>query len=148
MFLAVQEIYWQQETLRQIMAVASDYSESQALVDISQQEEAEIRNNANSLVASAERIVKDFEGKISEDDTKKLGEQREALQKALDENKPSDELKKLSEELQQTMFAISQKAYEAVQKEGGEANSEANSEGAATDDKKDDDVIDAEFVKE
>ena len=33
----------QQETLRQIMAVASDYSESQALVDISQQEEAEIR---------------------------------------------------------------------------------------------------------
>ena len=78
---------------------------------------------------------------------KKLNEQKEALQKALDENKPSDELKKMSEELQQTMFSISQKAYEAVQKEGGEANSEANSQGAA-EDKKDDDVIDAEYTKE
>ena len=98
--------------------------------------------------AIAERIVKDFEGKISEEDVKKLTEHREALQKALDENKSSDELKKLSEELQQTMFAISQKAYEAVQKEGGDAQSEANSQGAASEDKKDDDVIDAEFTKE
>ena len=92
-------------------------------------------------------LTKDFEGKISEDDLKKLNEQKDALQKALDENKPSDELKKMSEELQQTMFSISQKAYEAVQKEGGEANSEANSQGAA-EDKKDDDVIDAEYTKE
>ena len=62
----------------------------------------------------------------------------------------ADELKKLSEELQQTMFAISQKAYEAVQKESGAANSEANSAGSenASSDKKDDDVIDAEFTKE
>ena len=111
-------------------------------------EEAEIKNNANSLISSSERIVKDFEGKISEEDVKKLTEHREALQKALDENKSSDELKKLSEELQQTMFAISQKAYEAVQKEGGDAQSEANSQGAASEDKKDDDVIDAEFTKE
>ena len=40
-----------------------------------------------------------------------------ALKKALDENKSNDELKKLSEELQQTMYSISQKAYEQVQKE-------------------------------
>ena len=122
-------------------------AEANASEDKKKKEEAEIRNNANSLISSAERIVKDFEGKISEEDVKKLGEQREAVQKALDENKPSEELKKLSEELQQTMFAISQKAYEAVQKEGGEASSEANSQGA-TEDKKDDDVIDAEYTKE
>ena len=122
-------------------------AEANASEDKKKKEEAEIRNNANSLIASAERIVKDFEGKISEEDTKKLGEQKEALQKAIDENKSADDLKKLSEELQQTMFAISQKAYEAVQKEGGEASSEANSQGAA-EDKKDDDVIDAEYTKE
>ena len=110
--------------------------------------EAEIKNNANSFISSAERLTKDFEGKISEEDLKKLNEQKDALQKALDENKSSDELKKLSEELQQTMFSISQKAYEAVQKEGGDANSEANSAGAASEDKKDDDVIDAEYTKE
>ena len=123
-------------------------AEANASEDKKKKEEAEIKNNANSLITSSERIVKDFEGKISEEDVKKLTEHREALQKALDENKSSEELKKLSEELQQTMFAISQKAYEAVQKEGGEAQSEANSQGAASEDKKDDDVIDAEFTKE
>ena len=125
-------------------------AEANASEDKKKKEEAEIKNNANSLITSSERIVKDFEGKISDEDVKKLTEHREALQKALDENKPSDELKKLSEELQQTMFAISQKAYESVQKEGGAANSEANSAGSenASSDKKDDDVIDAEFTKE
>ena len=125
-------------------------AEANATEDKRKKEEAEIKNNANSLIASSERIVKDFEGKISDEDVKKLTEHREALQKALDENKPVDELKKLSEDLQQTMFAISQKAYEAVQKDGGAANSEANSAGSenASSDKKDDDVIDAEFTKE
>ena len=122
-------------------------AEANASEDKKKKEEAEIKNNANSFISSAERLTKDFEGKIAEDDLKKLNEQKDALQKALDENKPSDELKKLSEELQQTMFSISQKAYEAVQKEGGDANSEANSAGAA-EDKKDDDVIDAEYTKE
>ena len=123
-------------------------AEANAAEDKKKKEEAEIKNNANSLIASSERIVKDFEGKISEEDVKKLTEQRENLQKALDENKSAEELKKLSEELQQTMFAISQKAYEAVQKEGGEANSEGASQESTTEDKKDDDVIDAEYTKE
>ncbi len=123
-------------------------AEANASEDKKKKEEAEIKNNANSFISSAERLTKDFEGKISEEDLKKLNEQKDALQKALDENKSSDELKKMSEELQQTMFSISQKAYEAVQKEGGDANSEANSAGAASEDKKDDDVIDAEYTKE
>jgi molecular chaperone DnaK len=47
------------------------------------------------------------------------------------------------------MFGISQKAYEAVQKEG-EAAQSANSESASSDSSSnnDDDVIDAEYVKE
>jgi molecular chaperone DnaK len=122
-------------------------AEANAAEDKRKKEDAEIKNNANSLISSSERIVKDFEGKISEDDVKKLTEQREALKKALDENKSADELKKLSEELQQTMFAISQKAYEAVQKEGESVNSD-NAQNSDSTDKKDDDVIDAEYTKE
>ena len=122
-------------------------AEANAAEDKKKKEEAEIKNNATSLIGSADRIVKDFEGKIDSADKAKLDEQKAALQKALDENKPTDELKKLSEELQQTMFSISQKAYEAVQKE---EQSTANSENASstTEDKKDDDVIDAEYTKE
>lgn len=122
-------------------------AEANAQEDKKKKEEAEIKNNATSLIGSADRIVKDFEGKIDAADKTKLDEQKAALQKAIDENKPTDELKKLSDELQQTMFSISQKAYEAVQKE---EQSTASSENASTseENKKDDDVIDAEYTKE
>ena len=104
-------------------------AEANAAEDKKKKEEAEVKNNAASLIASADRIVKDFEGKIDDADKSKLDEQKAALQKAIDENKGADELKKLSDELQQTMFSISQKAYEAVQKE--EQNT-ANSDSASS----------------
>ena len=119
-------------------------AEANAAEDKKKKEEAEVKNNASGLIGSAERIVKDFEGKIDSADEAKLNEQKEALKKALDENKSTEELKKLSDELQQTMFSISQKAYEAVQKEGDAAQS-SNAESSA---KAEDDVIDAEYVKE
>jgi len=128
-------------------------AEANAAEDKKKKEEAEIKNNASSMILSAERVLKDFEGKIDAADKSKLEEQKSALQKAIDENKSTDELKKLSEELQQTMFGISQKAYEAVQKEG-EAAQSANSESASSssdsssNNNGDDDVIDAEYVKE
>lgn len=126
-------------------------AEANSAEDKAKKEEAETRNNASSLIGSADRIVKDFEGKIDPAEQSKLDEQKEALQKALDENKSNEEIKKLSEELQQTMFAISQKAYEQVQKEGEAAS--ASSEGASSEDasstsSSDDDVIDAEYTKE
>ena len=123
-------------------------AEANAAEDKKKKEGAEIKNNANSLIVSAERLVKDFEGKISEDDTKKLNEQKETLKKALDEEKSVDELKKLSEELQQTMFSISQKAYEAASKEGDSATTENSSNNNDSSSNSDDDVIDAEYVKE
>ena len=125
-------------------------AEANAAEDKKKKEEAEVKNNASSLIASAERVMKDFEGKIDAADKSKLEEQKNALQKAIDENKSTDELKKMSEELQQTMFGISQKAYEAVQKEG-EAAQSANSENASSNsssNNNDDDVIDAEYTKE
>ena len=126
-------------------------AEANAAEDKKKKEEAEIKNNAASLIGSADRVMKDFEGKIDSADKSKLEEQKNALQKAIDENKSTDELKKLSEELQQTMFGISQKAYEAVQKEGASAQS-ANSENASSNNSSsnnnDDDVIDAEYTKE
>ena len=124
-------------------------AEANAAEDKKKKEDAEVKNNASGLIGSADRVMKDFEGKIDSADEAKLKEQKEALEKALNENKSPDELKKLSDELQQTMFSISQKAYEKVQKEGDSAQSaNANSGSQETSDKKDDDVIDAEYVKE
>ena len=126
-------------------------AEANAADDKKKKEEAEIKNNASSMVASAERVMKDFEGKIDAADKSKLEEQKTALENALKENKSTDELKKLSDELQQTMFAVSQKAYEAVQKEGASAQSESAQTDSSSSDSSsnnDDDVIDAEYTKE
>jgi molecular chaperone DnaK len=125
-------------------------AETNAEADKKKKEEAEIKNNAESLISAAERIVKDFEGKIDEADKKKLEDEKAELKTALEQNKSTDELKKLSENLQQTMYAISQKAYQQVQQESaqGQASGEAQSDNSASDDKKDDDVIDAEYTKE
>lgn len=124
-------------------------AESNAENDKKKKEEAETKNNAQSLIGAADRIVKDFEGKISDSDKTKLDEQKEALKKALDESKSHDEIKKLSEELQQTMYAISQAAYAQVQKESeaaqGDNAQDAQSENAQNNS---DDVIDAEYTKE
>ena len=125
-------------------------AEMNADADKKKKEEAEVKNNAQSLIGAADRIVKDFEGKISESDKTKLEEQKKALKEALDTNKSNDELKKLSEDLQQTMYAISQAAYQQVQQEAqqGEASGNAQDNSSTSDNKKDDDVIDAEYTKE
>lgn len=121
-------------------------AEANAEEDRKNKEEAEIKNNANSLLTSADRIVKDFEGKIAEADKTKLDEQKTALEAALKENKSIEEIKKLSEDLQQTMYDISQAAYSQVQQEPqGEAEQtqEEPTQGGS-----DEDVIDAEYTKE
>ena len=124
-------------------------AESNAESDKKKKEEAETKNNAESLIGAADRIVKDFEGKISDSDKTKLEEQKEALKKALSENKTHEEIKKLSEDLQQTMYAISQAAYAQVQKEGEQAQGE-QAQGTQNDNAQNnsDDVIDAEYTKE
>ena len=125
-------------------------AEANAQEDKKKKEEAETRNNAQSMISAADRIVKDVEGKISDSDKSKLEEQKEALKKALDENKPFEEVKKLSEDLQQTMYAISQAAYAQVQQEGQSAqndNASSGSENNSDSKANNDDVIDAEFTK-
>ena len=125
-------------------------AEMNSEADKKKKEEAEVKNNAQSLIGAADRIVKDFEGKISDSDKTKLEEQKKALKEALDTNKSNDELKKLSEDLQQTMYAISQAAYQQVQQEAqqGEASGNAQDNSTTSENKKDDDVIDAEYTKE
>ena len=123
-------------------------AEANAAEDKKKKEEAETRNTAQSLISAADKIVKDFEGKISEADTTKLNEQKSALKTALDENKPFEEIKKLSEDLQQTMYAISQAAYAQVQQESEAQNAGGESAGTQEEKSADDDVIDAEFSSE
>ena len=123
-------------------------AEMNADEDKRKKEEAEIRNNASSVITASERIVKDFEGKISEGDKSKLETNRKNLEEALNTNKPADEIKKLTEELQQVMYAISEAAYKSVQPEAATTENSSEAQSQANNDKKDDDIIDAEYEKE
>ena len=122
--------------------------------DKAKKEEAEIKNNANSIITSVDRLIKDFEGKISDDDKKKLEDEKKAVEEALNTNKPASEIKTLSEKLQQTMFAISQAAYQSVQNEGQTENTQetetqaSGEQGTSQSNDSNDDVIDAEYTKE
>ena len=127
-------------------------AEAHAEEDKKVKEEAEQRNTANSMVSAAERLVKDLADKMSEDDKKKLDEQREELKKAIDENAPIDKIKTLSDKLQETMYAISSAAYQQAQ--GAADASQANTENAqdtsstTENTSNDEDVIDAEYTKQ
>ena len=125
-------------------------AESNAEQDKKKKEEAEVKNNANSLLTAVDRLFKDFDGKISDSDKSKLEEQKKALEEALNTNKPADEVKKLAEELQQTIYTVSEAAYKATQ--GGEAQTESAQEQSTSTDNNnggsDDDVIDAEYTQE
>ncbi len=123
-------------------------AEANAEEDKKKKEEVEIRNNANGLISSSERLVKDFEGKISDSDKEKMETQKSDLQKALDENKSADEIKRLADELQQTIFAISQAAYQSTASEEAQPEGAAPSSEESPSESGDDDVIDAEYTKQ
>jgi len=122
-------------------------AESNAEEDKKRKEEVEVKNNANSLVHAADRLVKDLEDKMSDDDKTKLKEERDELEKALNDNASAETIKTLQDKLQQTIFGISSAAYQQAGAEG-EPSPDASADGADSGSKpSDEDVIDAEYSK-
>ncbi|MFH0702585.1 MAG: molecular chaperone DnaK [bacterium] len=120
-------------------------AETNSQEDKKKKEEIEIKNNANSLVHGVDRLIKDLESKISSADKTKLQEQRDELEKALNENASIDSIKTLSEQIQQTMFAISSAAYQ--QADAGAGQTQENQKSSDAQSSSDEDVIDAEYSK-
>jgi len=124
-------------------------AESHAEEDKQRKEEVETRNNASSMVHAAERLLKDLESKMSEEDKTKLTEQKDELDKAIQENADIEKIKTLSDALQQTMFNISSAAYQQTSTEGQPEEAGAGTEETASSEEKpsEEDVIDAEYSK-
>ncbi len=109
------------------------------------------RNNLDSLVLGCEKMIKDSEGKISDEDKKKLEDAiADAKTKLTSEN--VDELKAAHETLQNASHAIASQMYQqegAPGQEGAGPDMGAGAEAGANagNQKKDDgdDVVDADF---
>lgn len=115
-------------------------AEENAEADKKRKEEVELRNEADQLVFTTEKTLKDLEGKVDEAEVAKANEAKDALKAAIEKNE-LEEIKAKKDALQEIVQALTMKLYEEASKQ---AQAAQGAEGAANS-KTDDNVVDAEF---
>ncbi len=122
-------------------------AESHAEEDKKRRALAEAKNEADTLVYTVEKSVKEHGDKISEDDKTKINDALEKCKNLKDTTDNADELKKAVEELTQASHKLAEEIYKTnaagaeqagAQPGGGQT---ASSEGGA----EKEDVVEAEF---
>ena len=111
-------------------------AEENKQADEKRKEEADTRNEAEQTIFLAEKSIKELGDKADKKDKKKAEEQIADLKKALEKDDIED-IKKKTEVLSETAMALGAKLYEEAAKEN---QNEENKE-----DKKDDNIKDAEY---
>ena len=123
-------------------------AETHAAEDKAQKESIEIRNNADSMVYQAEKLIKEMGDKAEAGQVEKAKAAIEKVKEAL-KGTDTEAIKKATEELQEPLHAISAAAYQqaqqAQQAAGGQQSGQAGQQQSSG--KQDDDVIDAEFTE-
>ena len=118
-------------------------AEAHAEEDRKRKEKIETRNNAENLIYTAERTIKDLGDKISEEDKKAIDTKIDELRKALTGDN-IEEIKKKTEELSSELQKIGAKAYQQAAAQGVDKENKEEKEtwkGHPSDDK----TIDADY---
>ena len=121
----------------EIERMVSD-AEAHAAEDARRREEAEIRNNADTLVYQTRKLLDEQGDSVSADDKEPVESAVAAASEAL-ESDDLDAIRSATETLAAASSAFSQKLYESAA-----ANTATDAEGTGSDD----DVVDAEIVDE
>lgn len=100
----------------------------------------EVKNNADQLVYQTEKSLKDMGDKVSAEDKTNVEAKLQELKKVKD-SEDLEAIKKATEALTEVFYAVSAKMYEAA------AAGAQGTEGAG-EEKKDDNVVDAEYTEE
>jgi molecular chaperone DnaK len=120
-------------------------AEAHAEEDRRRREEAEVRNNGDTLVYQTEKVLREQGDKVT-------GSEKEAVETALKELKEAlagDDVERIrtgTEALMTASQTFSARLYEAASQSGGDGDGAGAGEGAGT--ASDDDVVDAEIVDE
>ena len=117
-------------------------AEEFAQQDKKKKENIEVKNNADQMVYQTEKLMKDLEGKIAEDEKKEIEAKLADLKKA-SEGSDYDDMKKKTEDLTQAFYKVSEKLYKQ-NAEAGAAGAEAGAQGSE-EHKGDDDVVDGDY---
>jgi molecular chaperone DnaK len=121
-------------------------AESHADEDRRRKEEAEVRNQADTLVYQTEKLLKEQGDKLSGDEKTAVEQGLGDLKTAL-EGSDVEAMKNATEALMTASQTFTQKLYEAASQEAGTSGAAGTtSGGAGTSQPSDDDVVDAEIV--
>ncbi|MBQ9181525.1 MAG: molecular chaperone DnaK [Bacilli bacterium] len=113
-------------------------AEANREADQKRKEEADVKNEAEQLILTTEKSIKDLGDKIDVSDKEKAESEIKELKDALSSNN-IDDIKAKKDKLQETAMAFATKVYEQAAKEN-----QSNQTSETTEEKKDD-VIDAEY---
>jgi molecular chaperone DnaK len=122
-------------------------AEAHAEEDRQRREEAEIRNNADSLVYQMEKVLRDNADKVSDEDKASIDAPLSELKAALAGNDMAS-IKAAHETLMAASQSFSQKLYENAARDNDAAGSSASGQTGGTAGGGDDEIIDAEIVDE
>jgi molecular chaperone DnaK len=113
--------------------------------DRRRREEAEVRNNADTLVYQTEKLLKDQGDKFEGDEKEKVESALTALKESL-AGSDLESIKNSTEALLTASQSFSQRLYEEASK--ADAGAPGGAAGAPADEPSDDEVVDAEIVDE
>ena len=119
-------------------------AEAHAEEDKKRREEAEVRNNADSLVYQTEKVLREQGEKLTAEDKSAVEGPLADLRSALN-GSDTDTIKNATEKLMTASQAFSQKLYEAASRDGNAAGTSASGEQSGANDS---DIVDAEIVDE
>lgn len=113
-------------------------AEENAEADKKRKEEVELRNEADQLVFTTEKTLKDLEGKVDASEVAQANEAKDALKAAIEKN-DLEEIRVKKDALQEIVQNLTVKLYEEAAKQAQGAS------GAQSQASTDDNVVDAEF---
>jgi molecular chaperone DnaK len=125
------------EEINRMVDDAKKYEEE----DNKKKQEIEVRNNADMAIFSAEKLLKESEENIEEEDKTNIRDHIEKMKTAL-EGTDSEAIQKQMEELTEAVFKVTTKIYQKVQSEQA-----ARKEEGDTSSDSDDNVVDADFTE-
>ncbi len=129
-------------------------AEQYAAEDKKRKEEVEVCNQADSLIYSTEKSLKDFGDKVSAEDKESIESKLKELKETV-KTKDADKIKKGMEDLSKAAHKLAEEMYkassakqQAQQQQPGQQAEGQKQEEPKADSKKNEDVVDAEYKVE
>ncbi len=124
-----------EEEIQQKIKEAEKYAEE----DKRRKERIEAVNQADALIYTVEKSLKELGDKVTDSERKSIEEKMKALREAMaDEKNSAEEIKKATEELSQAFYSVSTRIYQQAQsaQQGAQQNQGSGAK---------EDVVDAEY---